>query len=66
MRITNKTVYRVITLVVSAMLLISLLTTGLSLLSGILIGLFIMSLFNDDLASYEYSESRKSKNVNKV
>ena len=66
MKITDKTVYRVITLVVSAMLLISLLTTGLSLLSGVLIGLFIMSLFNDDLASYEYSESRKLKNVNKV
>ena len=66
MKITDKTVYRVITLVVSAMLLISLLTTGLSLLSSVLIGAFIMSLFNDDLASYEYSESRKSKNVNKV
>lgn len=60
MTISNKTVYRVITLIVSAMLLTSIITTGFtSLVTGILIGAFIMSLFNDDLASYEYEENKR-------
>jgi uncharacterized membrane-anchored protein YhcB (DUF1043 family) len=60
MTISNKTVYRVITLIVSAMLLTSIITTGLtSLVTGILIGALIMSLFNDDLASYEYEENKR-------
>lgn len=60
MTISNKTVYRVITLIVSAMLLTSIITTGFtSLVTGILIGALIMSLFNDDLASYEYEENKR-------
>ncbi len=60
MTITNKTVYRVITMLIAAMFLTSVITTGFeSLISGMLLGALIMSLFNDDLASYEYKESKK-------
>lgn len=62
--ISNKTVYRVITLLVSAMLLTSIITTGFtSLLTGMLIGALVMSLFYDDIASYEYEESKQNEKV---
>lgn len=62
MTISNKTVYRSITILVSAMLLTSVITTGFqSLVSGMLLGALIMSLFNDDLASYEYKSKKDCK-----
>lgn len=65
MTISNKTVFRVITLLIAAMLLTSIITTGFtSLITGILLGALIMSLINDDLASYEYSEKQRAKNGN--
>lgn len=60
MTISNKTVYRIITMLVAAMFLTSVITTGFeSLVSGMLLGALIMSLFNDELASYEYKENKK-------
>lgn len=60
MIITKKTIYRVITLITSAMLIISIIGTGFtSYLTGVLTGVWFMSLLNDDVASYEYKERKR-------